>query len=349
MTRSLFCICSSFPPEVTPTAIRSGKILNYLSYQWQIFGITQVQNCDRLLQIQLDFVKSWYPQSLINQLTKLRFEKLLELLIYPDPMIFWLLPALFRARQTTQNSKPDVIVVFMMPYSAGLIGFALKWLIDRPLVINFDDSLTCSDMQRRLYRAWLNWGRYQTVQLDYSSSSPVFIGKAVQQVMTEHPDWKNQLQVKIYGNSFSESLVERVLHNQAISDVVSVFKPLPHAEAIAQACAAGLLFLALPARPDDSRGGRISAKTYEYLMTDRPIFAAVPQGDNWDYLEGLAGVWRIEPTNIAGMAAIISQLAAEKCAGRSPSYNRAELHEALSYKTLAEDFNHVLHGVCAEP
>ena len=64
---------------------------------------------------------------------------------------------------------------------------------------------------------------------------------------------------------------------------------------------ADLLFFTLPRRPDGSRGGRISAKTYEYLLTDRPILAAVPRGENWDYLQGKPGVWLMEPDDEAAM------------------------------------------------
>ena len=46
-------------------------------------------------------------------------------------------------------------------------------------------------------------------------------------------------------------------------------------------------------RTDDTPGGRIASKTYEYLMTDRPILAAVPKGENWDYYAGKPGVWLV--------------------------------------------------------
>jgi glycosyltransferase involved in cell wall biosynthesis len=111
------------------------------------------------------------------------------------------------------------------------------------------------------------------------------------------------------------------------------------------ACKADLLFLTLPARPDGSLGGRISAKTYEYLMTDRPILAAVPKGENWDYLEGKPGVWLVEPTDVAGMAKAITQLAAAKLSGKPLSFNRSELHEQLSYSTRAEEFDKILTKV----
>lgn len=445
MPTSLLCICNSFPPEVTPTAIRSGKILAYLQKQWQIQVVTEEKDSCLGDKINVSFVKSWYPEGLIHWLSKLKFEKLLESLIWPDSTIFWLLPAVFKAKELGKQQKPDAIVVFMMPYSTGLVGILLKWLINRPLVLNFDDSPTCSDMSpsyptwihyhmtrwlenfyisqadaviyvsqhnlervrsrqpkaqhfkfhlvrygadlkdlkqysspesiadsqfsivyiggmngwyefyhlpqentlpRKLYRAWMSFGRQEVLKLDYRSSSPIFIGKAVQQVATENPNLQNKIHVNVYGNQYSQTIIERVLQNQNIVDVVSVFGSLPHNEAIKMACKADLLFLTLPARPDGSLGGRISAKTYEYLMTDRPILAAVPKGENWDYLEGKPGVWLVEPTDVAGMAKAITQLAAAKLSGKPLSFNRSELHEQLSYSTRAEEFDKILTKVC---
>jgi glycosyltransferase involved in cell wall biosynthesis len=445
MAKSLLCICSSFPPEVTPTAIRSGKILEYLQKEWNLQVVTEVQGKVPDSLVNVHPVKSWYPGRLIYWLSRFKFEKLLEWFIWPDRTIFWLLPALLKGKELVKQQESDAIVVFMMPYSAGLVGILLKWLTRRPLVLNFDDSPTCSDMSpsyptwihyhmtrwledfyisqadaviyvsqhnlekvrsrqpkaqhfkfhlvrygadlkdlkqysspesiadsqfsivyiggmngwyefyhlpqentvsRKVYRAWMSFGRHEVLKLDYRSSSPIFIGKAVQQVAIGNPNWQNKIHVNVYGNQYSQTIIERVLQNQNVVDVISVFGSLPHNEAIKMACKADLLFLTLPARPDGSLGGRISAKTYEYLMTDRPILAAVPRGENWDYLEGKPGVWLVEPTDVAGMAKAITQLAVAKFSGKPLSFNRSELHEQLSYSTRSEEFDKILTKVC---
>ena len=77
--------------------------------------------------------------------------------------------------------------------------------------------------------------------------------------------------------------------------VVDVFGPVAHAQIADIIARADLLFITLPKRLDGSPGGRISAKTYEYLATDRPILAAVPRGENWDYLADKPGVWLVAP------------------------------------------------------
>ena len=45
-----------------------------------------------------------------------------------------------------RETRPEAIVVFMMPYSGGLAGVALRRLTGLALILNLDDSPTCTDM-----------------------------------------------------------------------------------------------------------------------------------------------------------------------------------------------------------
>ena len=138
--------------------------------------------------------------------------------------------------------------------------------------------------------------------------------------------------------------MRRALEATGVQDVVDVHGPIPHGEATAAVAVADLLFLTLPARLDGSPGGRISAKTYEYLATDRPILAAVPPGENRDYLEGKPGVWLVDPVDSRGMAAVIEELAAAKLAGAPRTFDRSALREELSYDTRAREFDAVIRA-----
>ena len=57
-----------------------------------------------------------------------------------------MLPAILAGRRIVRETRPSAIVVFMMPYSAGLAGIALSRLTGLPLILNLDDSPTCTDM-----------------------------------------------------------------------------------------------------------------------------------------------------------------------------------------------------------
>jgi glycosyltransferase involved in cell wall biosynthesis len=435
-SKTLFCVAHDLPPLTTPTANRTNKLLKQFQKFWQIQALTCTQNGFVSEDISVHFAKSWYPKRLLELIGKFKLEKFLNWFIWPDGQVFWVLPALLKGYKLIKQQKPDAILVFMMPYSSGLVGIGLKWLTGIPLVLNLDDSLSCTDMHpfsvswlhhhlerwledfyvrqsdaivyvsqfnlelvkkrqppsqhakfnlirygidpqdyctpfssttadssfeivyiggmngwyefyhrpeeqtlaKKLYRAWLKLGNYERTKIDFRSSSPVFVGKAAQQVNLQNPNWENKINVKVYGNSFPESVVQKALHNQNLTDVVSVTGSVPHSQAIQLARKADLLLLTLPNRQDGSAGGRISCKTYEYLMTDRPILAAVPKGENWDYLKDKPGVWLVEPTDTEAMSRAISEIAAAKFSGSPLTFDRTALQQELSYVNIAEDF-----------
>ncbi len=366
-------------------------------------------------------------------LRRARLNKLLELLVWPDESIFWVLPAIFAGRRMIAERRPRAIVVFMMPYSSGLVGIVLARLSGLPLILNLDDSPTCTDMHpdfpsrlhyrlakalenlyvrradaivyvsqtnldlvaarqpaaarakfhlvrygadelefepqppsgerfevvyvgamsgwwtligerapvslfKRLYDAWMRLGRHTLTRLDTRTASPAIVGEALLSALAEHPEWNGRLGMSVYDNSYPREVVTRALAAAGIEQVVSVHDPVAHELVGGILAGADLLFLTLPLRLDGSRGGRISAKTYEYLMTDRPILAALPAGENWDYLDGKPGVWLTEPDDVGAQREAIVELASAKFAGRPRTFAREREHEEISYDARAEQF-----------
>ncbi|MGA2454683.1 MAG: glycosyltransferase [Solirubrobacteraceae bacterium] len=434
---ALLCISQSFAPDTTPTAIRATKLLEKLSARWDITVVTEAQGQRRDLPVQVEVVRSWRPGRLLAAMQRLRLSKLLELGVWPDESIFWVLPAVLAGRRLVRERAPSAIVVFMMPYSAGLAGILLSRLTGLPLILNLDDSPTCTDMHpyfptrlhyrlakaledmyarcadavvyvsqvnleavrsrqpehvreklhlvrygadaadfrpqptrseqfeiayvgamsgwwalieqhapagmlKRIYGAWLRLGRYERIVLDPRTSSPAIIGNAIIDAIAEHPGWAGRVGLTLYGNPYPAAVVERALASAGVQGVVSFFDPVPHAEVAGILARADLLFLTLPGRPDGSCGGRISAKTYEYLMTDRPILAAVPPGENWDYLADKPGVWLVAPNDAQAMKDVITELVQAKLAGSARAFDRQQLREQLSYQARAEEFAEVI-------
>ena len=437
-TPGLLCVAQSFPPATTPTAIRSGALLRELSARWEVTVLTETPQPQESDALHVEVLAGRRPRRLLAALQRWRLGKLTELLVWPDESIFWVLPAIRAGRRLARATRPSAIVVFMMPYSAGLVGLALRRLTGLPLILNLDDSPTCSDMHpefpsalhhrlavaledryargadatiyvsqtnleavrerapepvrerlklvrygaearrferaeapaerfeiayvgamsgwwalieqhspppgiaKRLYEAWMRLGRHRVLALDPRSSSPAVLGHAMLAAIAEHPQWAGWLRLVLYGNPYPDAVVQRALQLEGLREVVDVLGPAPHEQVPAILARADLLFIALPKRLDGSRGGRISAKTYEYLMTDRPILAAVPRGENWDYLAGKPGVWLVEPDDEAGMLTVLSELAVAKAAGTPLTYDRERLRGELSYSTRAREFEAVL-------
>jgi hypothetical protein len=436
---ALLCISQSFAPDTTPTGIRASKLLGKLAGEWQVTVVTEAQGPHRVDGVRVVNVRSKRPTRLLRALRRLRLDKLIELTVWPDDSIFWVVPAILAGRRLIRETNPSAIVVFMMPYSAGLVGVALSRLSGVPLVLNLDDSPTCTDMHpsfptrlhylfakgledtyarsadaviyvsatnlatvrerqpegvreklelvryaadpievhaqpsrdgcfeiayvgamsgwwalieqdaspslpKRAFRAWTRLGRYERFALDERTSSPAVVGHAIADVVAADPELEGRVKLAIHGNPYPAEVVARALKQAAVQDVVDVGGPVPHEEVARIVAAADLLFLTLPTRTDGSRGGRISAKTYEYLATDRPILAAVPQGENWDYLAGKPGVWLVAPDDKDGMSAVIGELARAKLAGGPLSFDRSELAEQLSYDTRAREFAAVVRN-----
>lgn len=439
--KKLLTIANSFSPATTPTSNRSTKLLKHLKSTWDIQVITGTPN-SKLEDVSVHIVQSWLPVGLLRWMNKLKLEKLVQLLVFPDDTIFWVIPAVLKGLKIVKQEKSEAIVVFMMPYSAGLVGVLLKWMTGLPLVLNLDDSLTCTDMHpffptwfhyqmtrwledfyvrqaneivyvsqfnleevrqrqpivhqskfnlvrygadaedfkvsrdlsrehqsdsfsivyiggmngwyyfcnsvkkestfKRVYQWWMKLGQYTLSKVDFRTSSPMYVGQAVKQTIDQNSSWADRIKVNIYGNSFPDHVVNTALGNEQLTDIVSVSGSIPNTQAIQVACESDLLFMTLPKRMDGSAGGRISAKTYEYLMSDRPILAALPQGENWNYLAGQPGVYLVEPDDVVGMAEIITQLAARKFSGESLRVDRSDLQQQLSYGKRSEEFSQVL-------
>ncbi len=429
----LLCISRSFAPETTPTGIRAGKLLERLAERWQITLLTEARDVERSNRMRVCNVASRRPSRLLATLRRLHMDKLLELAIWPDDSVFWVLPAILAGRRLLKDRRPKAILVFMMPYSSGLIGLALARLSGLPLILNLDDSPTCTDMHpsfpsrlhyrlakwledlyvrradaviyvsqtnlelvrarvaedlaeklhlvrygadagdfharsqepgrfeivyvgamsgwwtlikrdapppgllRRLYERWLALGRHTLTELDTLSASPAIVGQALLQAVAEHPEWQGQVGMIVYDSSYPRELVTRALSSGGVEQVVGVHDAVAHEQVAEILARADLLFLTLPRRVDRSRGGRISAKTYEYLMTDRPILAALPQGENHDYLSDKPGVWLTDPDDVEGMRKVIVELAAAKLAGEQQRFARERLHEQISYDARAAE------------
>jgi hypothetical protein len=455
--QTLLCISHTFPPKINPLSNRVSKLLSGFQKDWKIIALTDTENAFLNDAAKIHIVKPWTPKLLINILSKLKLGKLLDLLVWPDQSVFWILPALIKGYQIIKQEKPDVILVFLMPYSASLVGVWLKWLTGVPLIFNLNDSISCTDMHpyaptwihhrlemwleylygrhgdaliyvsqinleiaqkrqsvdqqskfhlircgidpaeysspiatetdksidissndsfniiytggmngwhhfvnaseesnslnnplknplKKLYRNWMEWGKYYRATVDFRSSSPVFIGKAMQQAIAQNPEWKDKLHLKLYGNGFPDDVVNKVLETQGLTDLVDVFGKTPHSQVIQIARQADLLLITLPDRPDGASGGRISVKTYEYLMTDRPILAAIPKGENWNYLNGKPGVWIVEPMDIEGMYKVINMVVTAQMSGSPLRFDRTAIHQQISYTKLTEDFLKVLEA-----
>jgi glycosyltransferase involved in cell wall biosynthesis len=439
MSKRLLCISYRFPPETYALAIRVKYFLNHLRREgWKIDAVTAASEAVSRDGLTVHHVSPRTPDRLLEWARSLQLDKLIDWFVWPDPYVFWVLPAYRRARRMLQDRQYDGVVVFMMPHSTGLVGLLLRRETELPLILNMNDSLTCSDMNpeypsklhyrlaealedkyvqsadaaiyvskrnlervrdrqppehrdkfhlirrgtkrppapettprdregfrigyvggtggwyefldserspsllKRLYRACRQLTTYTRVELDPRTHGPVYVGQAVQQVLNEHPSWTGRIHVDVYGKRFPEPVTNAVLDKFELHDIVHLHGPVPHEEALQKMAESDLLFMALPDRPDGSPGGRISAKTYEYLMTDRPILAALPPGENREYLEDKPGIHLVDPKGVNEMTKVIARLASDHFDGSRIMIDRSVLYSSLSSTARSQAFERVV-------
>jgi glycosyltransferase involved in cell wall biosynthesis len=237
----------------------------------------------------------------------------------------------------TTGTAPDPTGPVRVVY-IGSMGGWYDWYNRRPIL-------------SRLRRLWDGFGRYHVTRLDHRTHSPVYVGQAVRQVLAARPDWQGKVFVDVYGSRIATAQqIEKVLEVTGLASVVRVHGPQARAEIARQTRTADLLFQCVQDRTDHSPGGRIASKTYEYLMTDRPILACVPAGENWDYYAARPGVFLVRPNDVAGMARAITAICEAKFDRREGlTVDRATLRQELSYAHRAAELEAVLEKVLAVP
>jgi hypothetical protein len=136
--------------------------------------------------------------------------------------------------------------------------------------------------------------------LDVLPRSHVFLIQAIERLLAGDPSLAGRIELHLAGSMTAEDL--------AAADgrpFVHVAGRLPHRETVALMRSADLLFLPMHDLPAGTRAGLIPYKTFEYLGAERPILAALPDGDTRDLLAPLDHVTIVRPTDIDGMAAAL--------------------------------------------
>ena len=120
-----------------------------------------------------------------------------------------------------------------------------------------------------------------SVDVDILTRSPVFLLAAVEALIAREPALADRIEVHLAG-ALTEADREVVGRHR----FVRTPGLLDHSETVALMRSADLLFLPMHELPPGRRAGLVPYKTYEYLAAERPILAAVPDGDARDMLVG---------------------------------------------------------------
>jgi len=136
-----------------------------------------------------------------------------------------------------------------------------------------------------------------SLDLDILPRSPLHLFEAIARLASAEPRRAASIEVHLVG-----ALTPADRELAARHPFVHTYGQMPHGATIAMARSADLLFLPMYDLPLGRRAGIVPCKTYEYLAAERPILAAVPDGDARDLLSRFGRVSVVRPTDVDGMA-----------------------------------------------
>jgi glycosyltransferase involved in cell wall biosynthesis len=175
--------------------------------------------------------------------------------------------------------------------------------------------------------------------LEILPRSHVFLVAAVEQLLVARPDLSGHVEILLAG-IFSES--DRAALN---SDIVVPLGYLPHKEVIALLRSADLLFLPMHDLPKGKRSRIVPGKTYEYLASETPILAAVPDGDARDLLEEAQNAKLCRPSDVSCLATAIEREIESRRRGELPARPNAAVVARFERRRLTEELARVFAQV----
>jgi glycosyltransferase involved in cell wall biosynthesis len=164
-------------------------------------------------------------------------------------------------------------------------------------IVHTGSMHTALGRQHRASRGWRRALGGMPADVDILTRSHVFLLEAIDRVLAADPALRGRVELHLAGNLTAPDRAASAGH-----DFVRDHGSLSHEETVALMRSADLLFLPMQDLPDGQRATLIPYKTFEYLAAERPILAAVPDGDVRDLLAPLGHAVLVRPADVAAMA-----------------------------------------------
>lgn len=139
-----------------------------------------------------------------------------------------------------------------------------------------------------------------SLDVDILTRSHMHLIEAIDHLVGSQPALAAQIELHLAGHLTDADLA--MIGNRSY---VRAYGQLSHPHTIELARSADLLFLPMHNLPEGHRAGLVPCKTYEYLAAERPILAAVPDGDARDLIAHFRRADVVRPDDPAGMTRAI--------------------------------------------
>jgi glycosyltransferase involved in cell wall biosynthesis len=210
--------------------------------------------------------------------------------------------AALRMRRVLPDQAPDRIIGIEIGFdSEPFAGPATPRAANGAFRIVHTGSMHTELGQRHRHsRGWRRALHGMPMDVDILTRSHVFLLEAIDRVLADDPALRGRVELHLAGDLTAADSAANEGH-----DHVHAHGSLSHQETAALMRSADLLFLPMQDLPAGQRAGLIPYKTFEYLAAERPILAAVPDGDVRDLLAPLEHASLVRPADVAAMAAAI--------------------------------------------
>jgi glycosyltransferase involved in cell wall biosynthesis len=141
--------------------------------------------------------------------------------------------------------------------------------------------------------------------LNISTRSHLILIKAIERWAAQQPKVLDDVELIFAGVATSQD--KSVAEGSPISGCVRFAGYLSHHESVQLVRTADLLFLPMHNLPAGRRSRIVPGKAYEYMASERPILAAVPDGDARDFLEKSGTALLCRPDDVDGMLRQLEQ------------------------------------------
>ncbi|HEY6830056.1 MAG TPA: glycosyltransferase [Gemmatimonadaceae bacterium] len=209
---------------------------------------------------------------------------------------------------------------------------------DRVLRIVHTGSLHASAQDRSAIRRRVLGGTMGRVHT--RSRSLLYLMQALSELIAERPEVAERIEVHLAGRLTAS---DRALIDK--SPLIREHGFLPHLDTIALIRSADLLFLPMHDVAPGQRVAIVPCKTYEYLGSDRPILAAVPDGDARDFLAEAGTAELTRPTDVGAMKAAVLRAISRVERGREPPRANPLLLRQLERASLTADLADFLESL----
>ena len=179
--------------------------------------------------------------------------------------------------------------------------------------------------------------------VDILTRSHVYLVYAIEWLLGRRPELRSVLELHLAGVSSTADL------EVSARPFVRVLGYVPHAESVALMRSADLLFLPMQNSRPGHRSGTVPGKTYEYLASQRPILAAVPEGDARDLLLEAGTAYICAADDVPAMAISIEAEIERWLRGEPAPTVPVDVLGRFERRTIAAEVAAVLDAVLGVP